>query len=553
MAWIELSFPRVASEGYGCCRGACGNLCPPKVPIQWSRELHLTKLLKRLPVIQQGLLNFSGATLLGQKSFVFTTLTSKYLMLRRFAHDGHGPMEAAVYDVVGAEVKKGSRRGSYVIKFQGKFALEFMAPLRNETVLWASTIAEVAKHGKPVKIKDFAILGKAGKGHFGTIFLARSCDFSLLALKRISARSVSTSSCPGKALDRIVEERANLHAMVGMSHYVVQLKAAFTHAGCFFLAMEAVLCGDMFYVLRKLAVLNKEGVPVKPILSKDDCVILMSQLVCGVRDLHENGIIHRDIKPENVMLTCRGSLKLTDFGLSKNISFLENLKTYTVCGTPHYMAPEMHEIYRDKRYPGLVTKRGQCFEVDWWQIGCFFHEIITGCPPFHANRSGKDARDLFLMGSYPQLSNPLLLTEENSVALDLMERLLETDPHLRLGFMGAQDVQSHAFFQSANWMRVYTGNNLVPSFFGELVSAGSGNAVDTAVSLCSAFEEGEEGLLLQGGDDGNGERELLLGFEYSSCATSSLHNNRPSWRALAAPSPFSNATDVVQEVFASAA
>ena len=64
----------------------------------------------------------------------------------------------------------------------------------------------------------------------------------------------------------------------------------------------------------------------------------------------------RDLKPENIILDSDGHLKITDFGLSKQGVKSSGSKTYSFCGTPEYLAPE------------IITGYGHDKAVDWWSL-----------------------------------------------------------------------------------------------------------------------------------------------------------------------------------------
>ena len=81
--------------------------------------------------------------------------------------------------------------------------------------------------------------------------------------------------------------------------------------------------------------------------------------------LHSKNIVYRDLKPENILLKEDGYLKLTDFGFAK---YVEG-RTYTLCGTPEYLAPE------------ILLNKGHGKPVDWWCLGILLYEMLAGKSP----------------------------------------------------------------------------------------------------------------------------------------------------------------------------
>jgi len=66
------------------------------------------------------------------------------------------------------------------------------------------------------------------------------------------------------------------------------------------------------------------------------------------------------------MICNDGYLKLVDFGFSKEVKD----KTFTICGTPQYMAPE------------IIANKGHGKPVDWWALGILLYEMLVGIDPF---------------------------------------------------------------------------------------------------------------------------------------------------------------------------
>ena len=86
------------------------------------------------------------------------------------------------------------------------------------------------------------------------------------------------------------------------------------------------------------------------------------EIVMMIEYMHGLGVVHRDLKPENLLLDQRGHLKLTDFGFAKVVHDC----TFTMCGTPEYIAPE------------IIQGKGHGRGVDWWCLGILIFEMLVG-------------------------------------------------------------------------------------------------------------------------------------------------------------------------------
>ena len=76
--------------------------------------------------------------------------------------------------------------------------------------------------------------------------------------------------------------------------------------------------------------------------------------------------------------------KVVDFGFAKVVED----RTFTVCGTPEYLAPE------------TIRRAGHNYAVDWWALGVLLYELITGRSPFHGG-SQMDVLTRIVVGKVP--------------------------------------------------------------------------------------------------------------------------------------------------------
>jgi protein kinase A len=209
--------------------------------------------------------------------------------------------------------------------------------------------------------------------------------------------------------------------MAQMDHpMLVKLHNTYQDVDRLYFLLEPVLGGEMFPLLRK-----HKTFPPPQAKFYAACVVLAFEY------MHKRDFIYRDLKPENLLLDNDGYLKITDFGFTKKVPH----KTWTMCGTPEYMAPE------------IISHNGHGRAVDWWCIGIFIFEMLASYTPFYGKGGNMKMYERVVRGTF---NVPSHISQE---AKALIRGLLRTRPHMRLGMLkvGADSIKCHPWFQSFDW------------------------------------------------------------------------------------------------------
>ena len=262
-----------------------------------------------------------------------------------------------------------------------------------------------------IKFNELEKVGVLGEGAFGRVSLVKqknAPDGKTYALKAMQKQLIVNNN--------LQEHTLNEKAVMEMLNHPFLLKLHNSYQDSKYLYLLIELCqgGELFTYLRDVG--N---------FTEPQTKFYAAGVTLGFQDMHQLNICYRDLKPENLLLDSNGFLKICDFGLAKVV----NDKTFTLCGTPDYLAPE------------IITSKGHNKACDYWALGILIYEMAVGEVPFYAD----DPMMIYQLILRHDLQFPYKMSR---ACKDICSKLLNSNPSKRLGNLKGQtkDVIKHKWF-----------------------------------------------------------------------------------------------------------
>src|SRR5215468_4764082 len=215
-----------------------------------------------------------------------------------------------------------------------------------------------------MKIPGYTIERQIGQGGMAMVYYAIQESLGRpVALKVMNPLFADSAAFSQRFLNE-----GRMLAAVRHSHIVTIYDIGISDTGLHYISMEYVDGGDLKQRIR-------HGLPPETAL---EYVITLSSCLTTA---HAVQIVHRDIKPVNILFRHDGTLLLTDFGVAKQLTTIEELTaTGNMVGSPHYLSPEQ------------ALGRPVDGRSDIYSLGIVLYEMLVGVRPFE----GSSAIDVVL-------------------------------------------------------------------------------------------------------------------------------------------------------------
>lgn len=173
--------------------------------------------------------------------------------------------------------------------------------------------------------------------------------------------------------------------------------------------------GQHFFTMELIEGEDLSKLIARESLGQEEAARYVRTVAEAIDHAHQCGIIHRDLKPANIIRTTQNEIKVTDFGLAKNLhADTELTATGVSVGTPAYMAPEQALGKDDSLGP----------QTDVYSLGAILFELLTGQRPFQ----GETCVDMILDVVHrdpprPRTLNPQLDPRLEAICLKCLNKV----------------------------------------------------------------------------------------------------------------------------------
>jgi cGMP-dependent protein kinase len=264
-----------------------------------------------------------------------------------------------------------------------------------------------------------------GEGAFGKVNLGKSVvDGRLFALKAQSKHHIVKLKQEEKVLTEYKIMRQLDHT------FIVKCYQAFQDSQYIYFLMSLLPGGELMDLL-----------DTKQKLPEQWTRFYAATVVMAFSCMHQQKIAYRDLKPENLVLDEEGYCFVVDFGLAKVCS---KGKTWTMCGTPDYLAPE------------ILRGNGHDWGVDYWALGILLYELTNGDAPFYADDPALTAKKI-IKGEY--VDPPHFSEELNDI---ISQFLCGQSKRLGRTMGGERKIMTHPWFAGFNWQALMDREMKVP-------------------------------------------------------------------------------------------
>jgi len=265
-----------------------------------------------------------------------------------------------------------------------------------------------------IRRTDLQRVGRLGVGAFGLVTL----EADKRTGRTYALKAVSKGYLAHLRMEYSVLNEKRILKMLD-TPFVVRLLATYNGREHVYFLLEAALGGELFTTYERLKLYGSE-------------VHARFYVACvteALTHLHEKNVIYRDLKPENLLLDVKGFCKVTDMGLAK----ITTSPTFTMVGTPDYMAPE------------VIDQTGHTKSVDWWTLGVLLFELLAGHAPFESKTGNAQETYGLVKRGIETVHFPGTV---NLQAAALVRNLCHRNPEVRLR---TPLLREHAFFKSFDW------------------------------------------------------------------------------------------------------